>query len=173
MDLWWPLLFIVGAVALILGPIMMLQPNKRQEELTVLRQAASQLGIRIRLDNSDRKKTAIAIYSLAWPTAVKINHWCLKRQNFAHDLHFLGCWHWDSDKRPPEAWLLPLKEILKTLPPDIIGIEGAIESLGFFWLEKKYQTTLATIEMLLKQSQEKLLKSTVSSATHIKFEPKN
>ena len=173
MDLWWPFLFIAGAVALMLAPIMTLQPNKRQEELIVLRQAASQLGIRIHLDNSNRKKTAIAIYSLAWPTAVKIDHWCLKQQNFSHDLHFLGFWHWDDDNRPPESWLLSLKDILKSLPPDITGLEGTTGSLGFFWLEKKYQTTLATIEILLKQSQEMLLKSTVCSATDIKLEPRN
>jgi hypothetical protein len=173
MDLWWPLLFTIAAVALILGPIMMLQPNKRQRELTDLRWAASQLGIRIRLDNSDRKKTAIAVYSLAWPVPVKIDHWCLKRQNFAHDLHFLGFWHWSDDQRPPASWLVPLREILKSLPSDVTGVEGSIDSLGFFWLEKKYQTTLATIHVLLKQSQEKLLTSSVSSAIDVKFEPRN
>lgn len=162
MDLWWPLLLITGVLASILGPIMMLQPNKRQRELAALRQLAVQRGIRVRLDMrlekpGGRQQPAIAVYSLMWPTAVKTEHWLLKRQHFGHDLHFSNDWDWADEHRPPHSWLLPLKAIIMALPPDVVGLEGAIDSLGVFWLEKKGQTDLATIEKLLRHSQTMLL----------------
>ena len=164
MDLWWPLLLIIGAVALILGPIVMLQPNRRQQELAKLRQAALQKGICVRLDNGDSKETPIAVYSLAWPVAVDIDHFYLKKQKFAHGLHFLDHWHWDGDGRPPENWLETLKKILQALPQDIVGIEGAKHSLGVFWLEKQQQTTLAMVDNLLRESQTALLNATDRTA---------
>ena len=173
MDMGWPLLFIIGAIALMIGPLMMLQPSRRQQELTALRQMAVQRGIRIHLNKAIGKHQSVAVYSLPWPTAVKTGYFCLIKQQFAHDLHFSGYWHWHNDGRPPNQWLAPLGEILESLPSDIVGMEVAEDSLGVFWLEKNQQTPLTTIENILKQSQSRLLNVTAEVETDVTFEPGN
>ena len=157
MDIGWPLWLIIGAIALMIGPLMMLQPNKRQQELTALRQMAAQRGIRIHLNKANGKHQSVAVYSLPWTTAVKTDYFCLIKQQFTHDLHFSGYWHWEGNGRPPSHWLVPLKNILELLSPDIVGMEVSEDSLGVFWLEKNRQTPLTNIENLLKQSQSILL----------------
>ena len=163
MELWWPLLIIIGTVALLLGPIMVLQPNSRQRQLAALRQAALKRGISVRLDSSNKKAPPIAVYSLAWPISMKTGRFYLKKQDFAHDLHLLDYWYWEGDGRPPDNWLPPLKEILQLMPEDIVGIECTKHSLGLFWLEKHNQTTLDAVEGLLKKSQAILLDAVMGS----------
>ena len=165
MDSWWPLFLVIGAIALVLGPIMVLQPNNRQRQLAELRQTALKRGISVRLDSSNKTASPIAVYSLAWPISVKTGRFYLKKQDFAHDLHLLDYWYWQGDGRPPNSWLPPLKAMLRLLPEDIVGIECTKHSLGLFWLEKCNQTTLDTIEDLLKQSQTILLDAVMGTAS--------
>ena len=168
-----PLLFVIGAIALVVGPIMMLQPSKRQQTLIRLRQAASQRGIRVRLETHDGNNKSMAVYSLAWPMALDIEPFCLKRQKFSHKLHFLDDWHWDDDRRSPSRWSKPLQDIIKTLPQDIVGIEGNRQSFGVFWLEQNNQTTLAMIENLLRKSQQMLLNTITSREVNTTLESKS
>ena len=175
MDSWWPLLLVIGAVALLLGPIMVLQPSSRQRQLAQLRQAALKRGISVRLDSSNKKAPPIAVYSLAWPISVKTGPFYLKKQDVAHDLHLLDYWYWEGDGCAPDSWLPPLTAILRLLPEDIVGIECTKHSLGLFWLEKRNQTTLDAVEDLLKKSQAILLDAIMGSGglVNMTSEPKN
>jgi len=158
MHSWLPVFIIIGVIALVVGPVMMMRPSHRQKQLIALRAAATAAGMRLRLDAQTPKgnNSNAAIYSLPWSEAQAITPWCLKRQAFSHEVHFHQQWDWSGEGRCPAAWEAALLDIVSQLGDDIVGIEADQYMLGIFWQEKGGLTRFKSLEAELNRYRDTL-----------------
>lgn len=137
----WALILIVCAVAMVIGPIAMMQPSQRDRRLMGLRQAAAQKGIGVRLATLELSSGAksVAIYSLPLPKSDKPRaEWSLIKQPFEHEFNFHGHWDWgDKKNRASDADNETIRNQLMALDDSIVGIELANAGIGVYWSEKE------------------------------------
>ncbi|MGS2718736.1 hypothetical protein ACVBE9_11215 [Eionea flava] len=162
MDNYWPLLFIIGAIALAVGPVMMMQPSQRIRRLTALRQEAAQRSIRVRLETLTlaSEKKEIAVYSLLLPSSdtpkTSRASWTLLKRDYAHGINFYGQWEWANTQHTaqPEHHAA-LQSIVDTLDNSIVGIALSPTAVNVYWQEK--QLTIDDIEQLLIRCRDQLV----------------
>lgn len=161
MDNYWPLLLIIGAIALAVGPVMMMQPSQRIRRLTALRQGAAQKAMRVRLETMKvgSEKKEIAVYSLLLPSSdtpkTARPSWTLLKKEYAHGINFYGEWEWANPKHTaPPNHHNALRSIVDTLDESIVGIELSPNAVGVYWKEK--QRTIDDIEQLLIHCRDQL-----------------
>ncbi len=152
----WVLVIIVGVIAMVVGPIFMLQPSARDRRLSQLRQTAAQKGMSVRLGSlalTSGKRT-LAVYSLAMPKSTQLQvNFSLIQQGFIHDLHFNQQWDWANKKQiAPAKYQRVLFALLDQLDVDnlnkhILGLEFTPTSVGVYWDERGME--IEKIEELL------------------------
>lgn len=95
MSSFLPIVFIVLAIALAVGPVMMLRPSKYQKKIARLRSIAAQSGLIVQSDGAEGD---VLYYLPRTKQAKAPNSWRLTKQSFAHEAHFFGLWDWgESD----------------------------------------------------------------------------
>ncbi len=155
----WVIAIIVVTIAMVVGPVAMLQPSKRDRRLTELRQVAAQKGIRVRLASLQLAsgKQDLAVYSLSLPTSdTPYDEWLLIHQSFTHEMHFSGQWDWDSSKPPaPSRMHEGLQQYIQQADSHIVGIEVTQHSVGVYWSEKG--VSVDHIESLLQQVKDTII----------------
>lgn len=130
------------AIAMILGPIMMLQPTQGLARIARLRTLASQHGLSVQLlpKSESPNKVELAKYNLAWKDPQRRNAetdgWSLMFRSMAHDIHFDGNWDWGGKGRVSEQYSVELKNFLKTLPEGFKGVVANGGGIGIVWDEK-------------------------------------
>ncbi|VUD66263.1 hypothetical protein TDB9533_03544 [Thalassocella blandensis] len=137
-------IFIVLAVAMVVGPVMMIRPSPSQKKRAALRTQASQTGLVVKLASTDSSEAKggvrAAYYSLpvSDPSKKKLTLWSLKKMPYAHDIHFSQQWDWEGkDKAEPRHWNL-LQQTLNELPDSITGL--GVNAMGVFYLwDEKYE----------------------------------
>lgn len=92
----WPLIVVGLAVAMVVGPIMLLRPSSRDRRLTALRQSATQMGLSVRMASYELqgKTHPIAVYQLNSDLPAHTRGWLLLKRGYDHDLHFYREWDW-------------------------------------------------------------------------------
>jgi len=132
-------LFVALAVALIIGPIMMMQPNARQRREIAYRDKALSLGLKVHLlplplGQGSRQVPA---YCLPWRSdKADARPWLLVKGTFDHELHFCSHWDWFGDQPAAPEWHSPLKHALNNIPDSILAIANGPQGLCVFWNEK-------------------------------------
>jgi type II secretory pathway pseudopilin PulG len=158
MDNYWPVIFIIGAIALAVGPVMMMQPSQRIRRLSALRQAAAQLSIRVRLTTITLPlgKTEAAVYSMPLPTSDAVRpSWILLKQDYTHGANFHNDWDWESQKQISASHQNAiLRDILESLDDSIVGLEMSQNAIGIYWQEKSL--TIDQVNQLLMDCRDKL-----------------
>ena len=153
----WLVVTIVLSVALVVGPIMMFRPSKKDQRLAALRQSAALKGIQVRIAPLDHLRPlhtehAVTIYSLP----IKPTHgdqysaFVLTQQAFDHEMHFSGYWDWQSREVVAHCqWHAELKAFVDSLDSSVVGVELTKHSVGVWWIEK--HLTIEEIKQLLQQ----------------------
>lgn len=150
----WAILFIVLAIVMAVGPIMLMQPSKKQQRLAALRQSAALLGLSVQMrDYADKNNTrSVAVYSLAVELPKNAPSWHLLKQSYEHDIHFHGHWEWrKQDGELSTQQQKGLQQILDNLPDDIVGLGCNGRMLGVWWLEKSVDITVSDIRALIER----------------------
>jgi hypothetical protein len=150
----WPIVFIIIAVAMAVGPIMMMQPSARDRRLANLRQKAAALGLQVRMTDIiwDQKKRSVAIYNLPVDLPKGTLAWCLLRGAYKHDIHFDGEWQWRSPtEQAPTEYHEQLHAFIKRLPSDIVGIDINRNTVGLLWLEQSSELTVEQLKDWLEE----------------------
>lgn len=150
------LLIVLLAVALVVGPIMFLQPSVRDRRLIKLRQQAAELGLKIYMADYavGNQREDVAVYSLISALPKTTPSWCLLRRSFQHDAHFHHDWDWSQDiptlsAEEQQSW----KYFLDQLPQDIVGVEVDNKHLGVWWRELSNDITPSDILSWLKEKE--------------------
>lgn len=157
----WLIVLVIAVVAMILGPIMMLQPNAAQRSQEQLRRRAMELGLRVRIMSLPRQATdtetpaATPVYYLpAEPSeGSQAVEWLLIKASYDHAAHFLDRWQWHGRGRASAQETEVLTHILKALPPSVSAVEATLQGYGFYWSEVGGVTRLETLLPLLQQLQ--------------------
>lgn len=133
-------LLIVFVVALMVGPLMYIQPSKTDRLRSRVRLFALKRGLRVRLSSNpnDKKLGQVPVYSMPWDQvlegkSIKIANSfdaVLKKQPFAHGLHLSGVWDWlDKGKKLDEKYCPILVAKLEQIPASVFAME--FNTLGF------------------------------------------
>ena len=158
----WIIIVVIAVVAMVLGPIMMLQPNAAQRSQEQLRRRAMELGLRVRIISLPRQNTdtetpsAMPVYSLPdeAPSEDDIRpEWLLMRTPYAHEAHFMDTWQWHANGRASAHEQMVLEAILPQLPASVRAVEASIQGHGFYWSEGGGISRLETLLPLLQQLQ--------------------
>lgn len=145
------IVFVVLAVAMVLGPIMLMKPSGRQRQLAGFRQEALEQGLQSRISSVPSELKAftvaptIAVYQQRWHEKrfKAEGSYLLYRTGFQHDIHFYKQWDWMDGQAAEGKVNQALKSCLDSLPESILAIEITALGIGFFWLEKS-----CTVEQL-------------------------
>jgi hypothetical protein len=135
---WTLILILILVVAMLVGPIAMLRPTRRQRQLAELRQEAARMGLRVELQSLGGR--SLAAYERRWPlTGGEKNPvkrgWALDRQTYEHDIHFHGLWHWRDENRAPVELHEALHQALAELPGTVQSVEATPVGLRCVWGE--------------------------------------
>lgn len=157
----WLIVIVIAVVAMVLGPIMMLQPNATQRQQEQLRTRAMELGLRVRISSLPKQNVdtetpaATPVYYLpveAEKGKKGRSGWLLIRMPYTHEAHFQGDWQWHGHGRASAAETAVLKEVLKLLPPSVSAVEAGIQGYGFYWSEaggiKRLEALLPLLQRL-------------------------
>lgn len=138
MSTWIPVIIILFAVALIVGPVMWMKPNARDKRLADLRGRAAAAGKTVQMQTlpASRGKGTAAVYFTPWEDKRRLQlGWILELQRGEHEMHFDGRWDWRNGRAAPEAAWGVLREMLEKLPRGACGVVASPVGLGIQWME--------------------------------------
>lgn len=136
------IVIILLAVAMMVGPLMLMRPSPSQTRVAKLRNAAQQTGLRIRMDRSPfaEKAPQLAVYMLPFAkedtAAAERPVFSLFRKNFVHDIHFNADWDWYKQGEVSQQQVQNLRSFLSGLDKTIVGVECSKTAVGLYWRER-------------------------------------
>lgn len=153
----WFVVFLLFLVfAMMIGPVLMMQPSQRDRKVAALRAKAVDLGLKVTLQSLERGPTPV--YEWRWPSLEKSKRmgvdWVLQRQAYSHGIHFADWWQWLGQGRPPAAVLPILAERLAMLPQSVSDVEATPLGLRCYWSEKGGEPVLLQLAEWLKVTAE-------------------
>jgi len=151
---WLPLIIIVFAVVLVVGPVMWLKPSSRDRRLAELRQRAARTGLSVQMLPLPAAlgEGSAAAYIQRWRDRRRLQlGWCLELQRMEHEMHFAGRWDWRAGRSAPEAAWEPLRELLAQLPRDACAVIAMAGGLGVQWREESGESGMSALERALPE----------------------
>ncbi|GAB3091679.1 hypothetical protein G8770_13060 [Aestuariicella hydrocarbonica] len=159
--MWLPILICLAAVALLLGPVLLMQPTASQRREAALRNLAMQKGLRVHLqpapagvDLPARTKT-VPIYCRPWTDKKSANPaWVLIKKKYDHGLHAHGNWDWS---KKPDGASLELRfgtfwPLLDQLPERVVGVANGPQGLCCYWNELGGEEVVSEIQEWLEKA---------------------
>lgn len=150
-------LLLVGIVAMVVGPIMMLQPNSGQRRQETLRSRATQLGLRVKIVSLPKQATdrdlpaAIPLYCLPHDMqGADLLPWLLLRSAYAHEANFFEQWLWHGKPNASVAEQQWLRQHLASLPRSVAAIGSGPEGICVYWAEAGGEPVLEGLAKLLR-----------------------
>lgn len=162
MASWLPIVIIVFAVALVIGPVIWLKPSSRDRKLAELRQRAATSGLKVQMQPLPASQGTgnAAVYFSQWRNPRRLQTgWALELQRMAHEVNFDGVWDWRNDRPAAEAAMAPLRELVGMLPADATGVYANDSGLGVQWRERsgapglvRLQEALSTMRPVIEEA---------------------
>lgn len=151
-------LVIFLVVCMAVGPVLMLQPSRRQRNLASLRLEATSLGLKVRMQRVSEQE--LAVYSVPWPSDAKRKYKgpdvYLKKVDYQHGLHLMGFWEVQPQPLADQAIINLLNDLIPLLPESVVGVELNPAGIGLHWLETGGPEALAAIAKSLNTFSPKL-----------------
>ncbi|WP_346839886.1 hypothetical protein [Microbulbifer sp. SAOS-129_SWC] len=151
---WLPLIIILLAVVLVVGPVMWLKPSSRDRRLADLRQRAARAGMSVQMQPLPAAlgEGSAAVYTQRWRDRRRLQlGWSLELQRMEHEMHFAGRWDWSGGRSAPEPAWEPLRELLAQLPRDACAVVASDSGLGVQWHEDSGESGMAALEGALPE----------------------
>lgn len=153
----WFVIFLLFLVfAMMVGPILLVQPSRRDRRIAALRAKAADLGLKVSMQSLERGVTPV--YERRWPSLEKSKRtnveWTLERQTYSHGIHFADWWQWLGQGRPPSAALPVLEGRLAKLPESVSNVESTPLGLRCYWSEQGGESVLLDLAEWLQVTTE-------------------
>lgn len=151
----WVIVTVLGVVAMLVGPNMMLQLQAGERRQGRLRALARDLGLRVSMGALPRRSTdmetprQMAIYCLPRKNSQAPHPWMLVRTAYAHEQHFLQHWDWANSGRPAEAEWQRLELLVPELPASVAGLSAGQGGWCCYWNERGDEQTLENLKQTL------------------------
>lgn len=152
----WILVVLAGVVAMVLGPVMMLQPSTHERRQAALRRLATERGLTVSMKSLPRQVT-----DLEEPGRMPVYHlpaakgggptvpWMLVSAAYRHEAHFLGTWAWQGGGRAGAREQQLLAEHLPGLPRSAKAVTGDPGGWSVYWSEAGGEEALEPILAML------------------------
>lgn len=144
---WIAIIIVCLAMAMVIGPIMIMQPSKRQRYLARLRAKAAEHGLTVQM--SKIKEDTVAVYEKPWPLTEKVKRriepWRLDRMSYVHDIHIADYWHLTSATDVPVGVKSVLPAKLAELPEGVQAVEVTRLGVRCYWNERGGEQALQTL----------------------------
>jgi hypothetical protein len=150
------IIILIIALALVVGPVMMMRPNPAQKNKENLRSIARAKGVHYSMRNIPRQadeqeqRLPLPVYFFPPTKTQTATGWMLVRANYEHDINFLGWWAWQGERRATAAEVEVLKACLPTLPESIHAVSAGGEGVCVYWEEKGGERILQRVLSLLE-----------------------
>jgi|SRR5690606_9678520 hypothetical protein len=157
-------LLLIGVIAMVIGPIMMLQPTSLQRRQEQLRSRAIELGLRVKVTSLPRQATdleapeAIPMYYFSPPQEREERDgqkqggtWLLFRGAYEHETNFIGHWMWHGTGRAGSVEQAKLRYLLPQLPASVLAVGKSPEGVSVYWTEAGGVPTLEQLAQRLKE----------------------
>lgn len=135
------------AMAAVLGPILIMQPSKRQRHLAQLRAGAAAQGVKVHMVKLN--KDTVAVYSKPWtlPEKVKkrILSWRLDKMTYVHEIHIAQYWQFTGEQPLDPNLKAKLPALLATLPEGVLAVEVTRSVVSCYWNERGGEQALQSI----------------------------
>jgi len=147
---------VIVAVALVVGPVMMMRPNPAQKNKENLRSLARARGVHFSMRNLPRQAdeqdqpAAIPVYFLPPEKSQLSPSWMLVRTNYEHEINLLGWWAWQGETRATNLELAVLEAQLQALPESVKAVSSGSGGICVYWEEKGGETVLQQVFRLLE-----------------------
>ena len=152
METWVPILFIILAVAMAVGPVLMLKPSKRQQGIAKLRARALDMNLQVHMLPLSKGRLSVPAYCRPWrEKGADKAVWVLERMAYQHDLHFYKEWAWQADLVAAPQWHARLNELLPQIPQQLLAIGSGPQGLCCFWDERGGEPVLEEIAAILEK----------------------
>ena len=151
---WIPVLIIIFAVALVVGPVMWLKPSEHDRRLAALRQNAAAAGMTVQMKALPAAlgQGTAAVYFRRWGDQRRLRvGWTLELQRLEHEMHFSGRWDWRNGREAPQAAWEPLRQLVSQLPGDACAVVASESALGVQWQESSGQKGLVALQSALNE----------------------
>jgi len=157
------IVMLIIAIALVLGPIMMMRPNPAQKNKETMRALARARGVHYSMRNLPRQPdqleqpAAVPVYFLPPVKTQNTGGWMLVRTYYQHEINFLGWWAWQGERRATNAELEVLMEYLPQLPDSVREVSAGGEGVYVYWEEKGGEAVLQQILALLASLKDSMI----------------
>lgn len=159
--MWIPVVICLAAVALFLGPILLMQPTPSQRREAKLRKLAMESGLRVHMQKypegaeTDGRAKTITSYCLPWADKKDARDaWVLVKTKYDHGLHFHGQWDWN--KKADLVKEAALRRSLDTVPERVVAIASGPQGLCCYWNELGGEGVVKEIDEWLRQASTQL-----------------
>lgn len=143
-------IFAVLALAMIVGPLMMLRPSPRQAQLIKLRGIAADRGLRVQMldnptarvesDAASSKPEMVAAYGMQLQadadSPLGALRWMLARTAFSHGIHLGGVWDWSVKEKTAPIEEETLLAFLQNLPKSVLAVRQDGDAISILWSER-------------------------------------
>lgn len=144
---WMAVVIICLVVAMVVGPVMIMQPTKRQRRLAHLRSSAAAMGMRVQMEKL--RNETYGVYQKSWPLTSKerrrVAPWRAERMPYAHGLHLAEYWQVNNPQAFAEALREQLDLTLARVPPSVAAVEVTADGVRCFWDERGDEQTLKAV----------------------------
>lgn len=144
---WLAIVIVCLSMAMIIGPIMIMQPTSRQRNLAKLRTKAAKMGLRVHM--LKLRDDAIAAYELRWPFSEKVKKrilsWQVEKMSYEHDIHLARYWHVSGEQALPAELQKALPAMLAKLPEGVRVVEVTRVGVRCYWNERGGEQTLQAL----------------------------
>lgn len=148
----------VAVVAMVVGPIMMLQPSASQRRQEQLRATATAFGLRVKIMSLPRQATdtdtpgALPMYCLPRVQAnvEQVSTWLLLRGAYIHEAHFFAEWQWFGAGQASALEQQWLCIHLPRLPKSVAAVSSTPEGVCVYWSEAGGEKVLQGLAELLR-----------------------
>ncbi len=153
----WVVVILLGVLAMVLGPVMMLQPSERDRQQAEVRRRATARGLLVSMEALPRQPTdmqepeRLPVYRQpAAKGGGPARAWMLIRSPYEHESHASGYWAWQGAGRATGAEQRCLDEYLSELPESIRALSGDPGGWSVYWTETGGDRALKAVEGVLE-----------------------
>jgi len=155
----WVIVLLLGVTAMVVGPVMLLQPSPQDRRQAELRAKARSLGLVVRLETLPARATdldapqRLPVYRLPAQPSEALGQgqpWQLLRAAYRHEMHFLDDWCWQGQGRPAAGVLAVLEQYLPELPGSVQALGGDSRGCYLVWSEEGGVAVLEHLAALLR-----------------------
>ncbi len=136
--MWLTVIAVIMVAAMLIGPVMLMQPTAQQRRLARIRNKAAKRGIHVRLGRNPAsgEPRELAVYSLIeTEQRSTFKPWCLARQSLEHEINFFEEWDWVAGDHAPGKIHQQILKWLPKLPPPIRAVRVSDQSVSLYWTE--------------------------------------